>query len=67
MTKADPGQAPILHSVQETARLLNVSKWQVYALINSRQLASIKIGRRRLIPSRAINELAEAAADGDSL
>lgn len=39
-----------LCSVPETCALLRVSRWQVYQLINKRQLGSIKIGRRRLVP-----------------
>ena len=38
-----------LCSVEETCRLLRVSRWQVNELINRRELRSVKIGRRRLV------------------
>ena len=45
------GRAAVqLCSIDETCELLRVSRWQVYQLINRRQLASVKIGRRRLVP-----------------
>lgn len=43
-----------LCTVPETCAMLRVSRWQVYQLINKRELGSIKIGRRRLIPLEAI-------------
>lgn len=38
-----------LCTVEETCRLLRVSRWQVNELINRRELRSVKIGRRRLV------------------
>ncbi|HSX65947.1 helix-turn-helix domain-containing protein [Nocardioides sp.] len=39
-----------LCTVEETCKLLRVSRWQVNDLINRRELSSVKIGRRRLVP-----------------
>jgi excisionase family DNA binding protein len=37
-----------LLSVDDVCKLLRVSRWQVYRLVNSRELATIQINRRRL-------------------
>ncbi|WP_338773022.1 helix-turn-helix domain-containing protein [Nocardia vulneris] len=41
---------PLL-TVPETSDRLRISRWSVYDLIHRRQLLSVKIGRRRFIPS----------------
>ena len=38
-----------LLTVEEAGALLRVSRWQMYQLINSGKLRSVKIARRRLI------------------
>lgn len=53
-TRALGATALQLCTVPETCAMLRVSRWQVYQLINKRELGSIKIGRRRLIPLEAI-------------
>jgi excisionase family DNA binding protein len=40
-----------LFTIDEAAAQLRVSRWSVYNLIRSGQLQTIKIGRRRLVPS----------------
>lgn len=42
-------------SVRETAKYLSLGRTTVYALINSGELATIKLGRRRLIKTESIN------------
>jgi excisionase family DNA binding protein len=42
--------------MQEAAEWLRVSRWSVYALINSNQLGTVKIGRRRLVSPDALHE-----------
>jgi excisionase family DNA binding protein len=53
-------------TVDEAAERLRVSRWTLYNLIRSKQLRTIKIGRRRLIPVAALAEcldlLTEVAA-----
>lgn len=44
-------------TVSETAALLKISRWKLYDLIRNGELASFTLGRRRLIPRDAINEL----------
>lgn len=41
----------------EAARLMGVKRTFIYELMGSGQLAFIKLGRRRLIPRRAITDL----------
>ena len=40
---------PMLMTIQEACAALQVSRWQIYQLINKRRLNTVKIGRRRLI------------------
>lgn len=55
-----------LCTVPEACELLRISRWQMYQLINRRELGSVKIGRRRLIPlaeiSTFITRLRDAGA-----
>lgn len=41
--------APILMTIQEASDALQISRWQLYKLINQRRLNTVKIGRRRFI------------------
>ncbi len=43
-------------TVAEACAQLRISKWTLYRLMQSGQLASVKIGSRRLIPMRAITK-----------
>ncbi|MFI0800882.1 DNA binding domain-containing protein, excisionase family [Amycolatopsis lurida] len=53
--KTSGATTPLLLSVPEARKKLGgISKWSLYQLINSRQLESIRIGRRRLIPQIAL-------------
>lgn len=60
-------QAPqnALLTVQEASRALRVSRWTVYQLIRSRQLKTIKIGSRRLVPAEAIRMLVTQLSQED--
>ena len=56
-----------LLTIDEARAALRVSKWTVYRLVNDRQLDTLKIGSRRLIPLHAVEtyiarKLAEGAA-----
>jgi len=46
-----------LLSVQEAAERLGVSFWTVYRMARNGQLASIRIGRRRLFAAEDLEEL----------
>ncbi|HEX3778712.1 MAG TPA: helix-turn-helix domain-containing protein [Pseudonocardiaceae bacterium] len=41
--------APVLMTMQEASDALQISRWQLYQLINQRRLNTVKIGRRRFI------------------
>ncbi|MFB8276921.1 helix-turn-helix domain-containing protein [Nocardia colli] len=51
----DPGPGTRRNSdlltIPETCARLRLSRWSVYQLINRHELASVKIGRRRLVPA----------------
>jgi excisionase family DNA binding protein len=47
-----------LQRISEAARFLGVSRSLVYQLINSGVLPTVRIGRSRRIPIRAVHELA---------
>jgi len=49
----------ILLDVLATARAMSVGRTTVFSLLNSGELASITIGRRRLVPRAAIEDYIE--------
>ena len=49
----------MLFTVRETAEMLGVSRNRVYELINSEQLASIKLGRSRRISIASIRRFVD--------
>lgn len=51
--------APTLLTVTETAELLRCGQTMVYQLIKDGRLASVKIGRRRLVRASAVAEFIE--------
>jgi excisionase family DNA binding protein len=52
-----PGDQPSLLTITEACAELRVSRWSVYQLIRNGKLATITIGRRRLVPAAAIRTL----------
>jgi excisionase family DNA binding protein len=54
---------PALLTVAEACDSLRVSKWTLYQLIRSRQLETVRIRRRRLIPLTAIHDLVKRLSD----
>jgi len=66
-TARDNREPTLLLTVSETADRLHVSKPTVYVLINSGQLRSIKVGRIRRIPCKALEDYIDTAlAGGDA-
>jgi excisionase family DNA binding protein len=56
---------PLLLTVEETADMLTISRWEVFELIPLRELRSVKIGGQRRVPRGAIDEyLAPLLGDG---
>ncbi len=52
----------LLVSVEDAARALGVGRSLAYELIASGQLARVKLGRRTLVPVRALHEYVERMA-----
>jgi excisionase family DNA binding protein len=49
----------LLLSPEEAAEVLGVTRSTIYDLMRMRILASVKIGRRRLVPVKACREMVE--------
>lgn len=49
----------LLLSPEEAAEILGVTRSTIYDLMRMRILASIKIGRRRLVPVQACKEMVD--------
>ena len=66
--KNSPGrhEESLLLNVRDGARLLQVSKSRVYELVNSRQIPSVRFGKRILIPRAQLAKFIDEAAK-DSL
>lgn len=52
-----PKPEPDILTVAEACAYLRISKWKLYKIIRERQLATMKIGRRRLIERVAIEQV----------
>jgi excisionase family DNA binding protein len=52
---ADPLR-PLLLDVNETARLLRISRAKLYPLLLDGTIESVQIGRRRLVPAVAVDD-----------
>lgn len=44
-------------TVEEVAKALRISRWKVYELIRSRELASFRVGRCRRVPASAVADM----------
>jgi excisionase family DNA binding protein len=51
---------PLMYRVDEAADALRLSRSQIYELIRSGRLRSVKAGRRRLVPVSALAEYVES-------
>ena len=52
---------PLVLTVEEASRLLGISRAHAYELVARGELAHIRLGRRVVVPRRAIDELIENA------
>lgn len=59
-TTPSPDRDQVLLTITEAAAMLRVSRWMLYRLIQTRQLRTVKLGRRRLVPRGAIDDLIAA-------
>ncbi|HEY2127654.1 MAG TPA: helix-turn-helix domain-containing protein [Streptosporangiaceae bacterium] len=55
------GSAPdeVYLTVDEVARQLKISRWKVYELIRTRELASFHVGRCRRVPASAVVDMVD--------
>jgi excisionase family DNA binding protein len=65
MTENRPAVAPVevYLTVQEVADRLQISRWKVYDLIRSRELASFLVGRSRRVPGSAVADMVARLLD----
>jgi excisionase family DNA binding protein len=57
----------LLLSAEEAAEVLGIGRAMVYDLIRLHVVQSVKIGRRRLIPARALVEYVDRIAPRDDI
>lgn len=57
MTSSSPDQVYL--TVPEVAARLRLSRWKVYELIRTRELASFTVGRCRRVPASAVAEMVD--------
>lgn len=52
---------PIVTSINEAAKALNLGRTSIYALINEGRLEVVKLGRRTLVKTESIRKLIDDA------
>jgi excisionase family DNA binding protein len=50
-------------SVEEAGRLLGISRGHAYALVNRGEIPSLRLGRRIVVPLRALDRLLDPSDD----
>jgi excisionase family DNA binding protein len=58
-----PDRSPLTLSVPEAAKLLGVSCDLVYDLVSQGELPALRLGRRIVLPRRALEELVDSASN----
>lgn len=56
LQKEQPTIAPLLVSIPEAAKILSTTKWQIRTLLWKDKLPHLKLGKRHLIPVRALED-----------
>ncbi|WP_082376151.1 helix-turn-helix domain-containing protein [Nocardiopsis sp. NRRL B-16309] len=59
MNKEPLSQEPLLLTIEDVRTALQISRWQVYRMINQKQLKTVTIGRRRLVAQEDLKALVE--------
>ncbi len=54
-----PAPAEVYLTVDEVAQQLKISRWKVYELLRTRDLASFHIGRCRRVPASAVADMVD--------
>ena len=60
----EPSDLRILLTVPEACAVLRISRWMLYRLIQTRQLNTVKLGRRRLVPAAEVRALLDRLSQG---
>ncbi|MGH9123590.1 MAG: helix-turn-helix domain-containing protein [Acidimicrobiales bacterium] len=55
-------QARLTFSVPEAAAMLGISRAHAYELVARRELPAVRLGRRLLVPRRAVDQLLDRAS-----
>lgn len=58
---------PVALTIEQAAQSLTVGRDAIFALISNGSLASLRIGRRRLISSESLKAFVRAQAEAESL
>ena len=53
-------EGKLLFSVDEAIAMLSISRSSFFLLLNSGRLASVKLGKRRLIPRQALEDFVDS-------
>ena len=61
-TIARPGNKPAVLTVDETARLLRISRVSAYQAVRRGEIPALRVGRRLLVPRVALEAMLAAAA-----
>lgn len=52
-------ELPLLLKAEQTGEILGIGRTKVYELLASGEIESVRIGRNRLIPRKAVEEYVE--------
>ncbi len=58
-------EAKLAHSAKEAAAMLGLSEWKVRELCYTKQLRSLKVGQRLIIPTAALHEFLNPRPSAD--
>ncbi|MBX7268828.1 helix-turn-helix domain-containing protein [Micromonospora sp. Llam7] len=57
---------PAVLTIHEACAMLKISKWTLYRLIHARQLKTIKIGSRRVVPVESVRLLIDRLSEDNA-
>ena len=59
--------SPLLLTMAEASAQLRISKWMLYRLIQTRQLKTVTIGRRRFVPPSSLQTFVERLSHEEAI
>jgi excisionase family DNA binding protein len=60
---SEPIDRPLVYTVTQTAALLGISRTHAYELVSRGELGHLRLGRRIVIPRRALERLLDVGAE----